>query len=152
MACVAAITLFALSACGSSGSVPVEASSAPVAPQPQQQNLPVIPPGYDELENWSSGETLPELDAAAEVMGLSNATLPWAEYVEDGYTGVAPLEDRCIIAFSVLATSNDGRLSAIILSRYDWSLSALRADATLAQVKTFADEYRQQCRSAGASN
>ena len=74
----------------------------------------------DKLERYSSGESLPELTQAAQVMGLSDATVPRDEYIVEGYVGVAPLEELCIVLFMDDGTAaSTGSVTALVESRYE---------------------------------
>jgi hypothetical protein len=47
----------------------------------------------------SSGETSPETEASAKVMGLEVLYMPSSANLDDGMVGVAPLGESCIVLF-----------------------------------------------------
>jgi hypothetical protein len=108
-----------------------------------------VPPGYDELRNWSSGETDASMTAVGKLMGVTDLTFPFAEYVDQGWVGVAPFEKYCIISFrSVGESPATDKLSAAVLSRYNTRMTILISAGTPKQLKLGVDKARDYCKTA----
>ena len=78
-------------------------------------------------------------------------TFPRQGYIDQGYAGVSPLGESCIIAFSVLGTDNPDHMSAAIFSRFDLSLNVVLPDASLDEIASLADSYRSKAECSGTN-
>ncbi len=152
LACVAAFA----TACSSGSADPKGAASPTSSEQgtlspskPPASTAPVTPSGYDELKNWSTGETDASMTAVGKIMGVDNLTFPAADYVDAGWVGVAPFEQYCIIAFrSVGKQPAKDMLGVAVLSRYNTRLDILIEPGTPQQLKPAINKAREYCKSA----
>lgn len=145
VACVAAAVV--LSGCSVADAVRSNPETVPSAPQQEAvPNVPSVPEGYDEFASWNSGETLPEMVIFGEMVGLE-VTLPKADFIEEGYVGVAPLEALCVVTFhgTLEDAQQTGRLSTSVLSRYNFEFEVIMPNATIAEIKLLVDEMRALC-------
>ncbi len=106
-----------------------------------------MPEEYDELVNWSSGETIPEMVAVGKMMGLGDIYIPNADFVNKGFVGVAPLETHCVVAFhgTMEEVQQTGRLSVDVMSRFSLDFDVVQPNATLDEIKALIDEMRPSC-------
>jgi hypothetical protein len=82
-------------------------------------------------------------------MGVDNLTFPIADRVDEGWVGVAPLEQYCIITFRTVGTEPaTDMLAAAVLSRYNVRLTILIGGGTPKQLKPGIDKARAYCKTA----
>lgn len=143
VACVAVIVVLSGCTAADAARSPEMPSSAPQ----QQKTVPAMPEEYDELVNWSSGETIPEMVAVGTMMGLGDIYIPNVDFVDMGYVGIAPLETHCVVAFhgTMEEAQRTGRLSVDVMSRFNLDFDVVLPNATLDEIKAFIDEMRPSC-------
>lgn len=135
--CVAAIVL--------SGCTAADATRNPdVAPTAPQEST-VEPQRYDELVLWTNGDTMPEMVAYGDMVGVE-IYIPYASYLDDGFIGIGPLGDNCVVAFhGTMEMAEQGLMSAAVMTRYDHEFEVGLPDATIDEVKAFIDQMRPEC-------
>ena len=84
MACVAAIALSGCTASVASRPEPVPSAPQQSQAAPSVPSMPAVPDGYDELANWTNGETLPE-------DGLQGATPSLHYHLDDFHNALGLL-------------------------------------------------------------
>lgn len=148
VACVAATIV--VSACGgpTNTGAPVPSVSADVLTGPKPPLPNEAGAQLDYLKHWSSDERNSDMEAVGNQVGLSNLTLPTAENMDMGFIGIAELEARCFVAFTVAGTSADSNtLSVIVMSRYNDAFNELGMNLSVPNgVRDFINNYRDLCR------
>jgi len=124
-----------------------DSTSSPAQPSPTATSGTSTPSGYDELANWSSGDSDPSMTATGKLMGVGNLTFPRPGYVDMGWVGVAPFEKYCIIAFHSVDNKPD-QLAAAVLSRYNTRMTITIQPGTPQQLKSDIDTVRVYCQRA----
>ena len=146
--CVAAAAVVAVSSCSASNNAsPLRpAPSTPTPSMSAPETLGTPRDGYDEWKYWSSGQADAEMLIVVKMMGLTAADYPTQSMFKQGFVGVAPLSNGCIITFSTNGVRHSGNLSAAILSRYDPNgLTVAMVDQTIPQLKAFVGKYSKIC-------
>lgn len=152
MACVAAIALSGCTASVASSPEPVPSAPQQSQAAPSVPSMPAVPDGYDELANWTNGETLPEMTAYGSMVGVE-IFIPYASYFEDGFVGVGPLGDSCIVAFyGDQQSAKQGLMSVVIMTRYNLDFEMILPEATSDEVKEFIDQMRPSCTPASGTS
>lgn len=143
VACVA-VTVF--TGCASSASPISERSSSTPPTADSSAPIPSVPAGYDEMKNWSSGQTNATMQKVAAQLGLSAIYIPVQTFQDQGFTGVSPYEKRCVAVFTGAgADTTSGNVSMAVLSRYDDSLNDAEPNLDLQGARDFLQQEAANC-------
>ena len=146
--CVAAAAVVAVSSCSASNNASPHrpAPSTPTPSMSAPETLGTPRDGYDEWKYWSSGEADAKMLVVVKMMGLTAVDSPTKFMSKQGFVGVAPLSDGCIITFSTNGVSHYGNFSAAILPRYDPNgLIVSAVDQSVPQLRALVIDHFATC-------
>lgn len=147
LACVAAIAVLITGCTAGAGASDGSDRQLPSISEPeptQAQSSPITERlgGYDEFENWSSGE---DAEGLSESLGI-RVFEPGQDMRDLGFIGIAQLEEFCVVAFSTTGANLEaGNLSLVVMSRYNIEYEMYAVDVHPGEVPDLLAGQRGVC-------